>query len=108
MRRWSYQHYTPSGVSKQQAAILGSVLIWRGARIVPNPQRLDGAEMLRVGTARAPLACLKFKSGHYPARQRERHAWAGRAHTTKIINELVALFGCHRKAAIRAAIPSPH
>src|ERR1017187_1151678 len=66
MRRWSYQHYTPSGVSKQQAAILGSVLIWRGARIVPNPQRLDGAEMLRVGTTRAPPEYLKFKSGHCP------------------------------------------
>jgi hypothetical protein len=44
---------------------LGSVLIWRGARIVPNLQRLDGADMLRVGTTRAPLASLKFKSGHH-------------------------------------------
>jgi hypothetical protein len=42
----------------------GSVLIWRGARIVPNPQRLDDAEMLRVGTTRAPVAGLKFKFGH--------------------------------------------
>jgi hypothetical protein len=47
------------------AESIGSVLIWRGARIVPNPQRLDGADMLRVGTTRAPLASLKFKFGHY-------------------------------------------
>ena len=41
----------------------GSVLIWRGARIVPNPQRLNSAGMLRVGTTRAPLSNLKFKLG---------------------------------------------
>src|ERR1017187_1539377 len=44
--------------------VSGSVLIWRGARIVLNPQRLDGADMLRVGTTRAPLASLKFELGH--------------------------------------------
>jgi hypothetical protein len=42
------------------------------------------------------------------ARQRERYARAGKQHKTKIINELVALFGYHRKAAIRALQPRPH
>ena len=34
--------------------------------------------------------------------QRDRYARAGKEHKTKIINELVELFGSHRKAAIRA------
>lgn len=34
--------------------------------------------------------------------QRDRYARAGKEHKTKIINELVELFGYHRKAAIRA------
>jgi hypothetical protein len=34
--------------------------------------------------------------------QRDRYARAGQEHKTKIINELVELFGYHRKAAIRA------
>jgi hypothetical protein len=33
--------------------------------------------------------------------QRDRYARAGKEHKTKIINELVELFGYHRKAAIR-------
>ena len=49
----------------QVTSHLGRVLIWRGARVVLSPQRLDGADMLRVGTTRAPLASLKFKLGHY-------------------------------------------
>ena len=36
------------------------------------------------------------------AKRRERYARAGKEHKTKIINELVELFGYHRKAAIRA------
>jgi hypothetical protein len=32
----------------------GSVLIFGGARIVPNPQRMASANALRVGTTRAP------------------------------------------------------
>ena len=36
------------------------------------------------------------------AKKRERYARAGKEHKTKIINELVELFGYHRKAAIRA------
>jgi hypothetical protein len=36
----------------------GSVLIWRGARIVLNPQRLDLSVALRVGTPRAPAVGL--------------------------------------------------
>jgi len=36
------------------------------------------------------------------ARKRERYARAGKEHKTKIINELIELFGYHRKAAIRA------
>jgi hypothetical protein len=32
------------------------VLIWSGAQIVPNPQRPDNADRLRVGTTRAPSA----------------------------------------------------
>ena len=36
------------------------------------------------------------------AAQRDRYARAGKEHKTKIINELVELFGYHRKAAIRA------
>lgn len=38
-------------------------------------------------------------------KQRERYARAGTKHKTKIINELVELFGYHRKAAIRALRP---
>lgn len=38
-------------------------------------------------------------------RQRDRYSRAGKEHKTKIINELVALFGYHRKAAIRALQP---
>jgi len=40
-------------------------------------------------------------------RKRERYARAGKAHKTKIINELVELFGYHRKAAIRALQSPP-
>ena len=36
------------------------------------------------------------------AAKRDRYARAGKEHKTKIINELVELFGYHRKAAIRA------
>jgi hypothetical protein len=36
------------------------------------------------------------------AKKRERYARAGTEHKTKIINELVELFGYHRKAVIRA------
>lgn len=39
------------------------------------------------------------------AKKRERYARAGKVHKTKIINELVELFGYHRKAAIRALRP---
>jgi hypothetical protein len=42
----------------------GSVLIWRGARIVLNPQRLGSANMLRIGTTRAPASRLNFKFGY--------------------------------------------
>src|SRR5208337_3534331 len=38
---------------------------WNGARIVLNPQRLDGSEVLRVETTRAPVVSLKCKSAHY-------------------------------------------
>jgi hypothetical protein len=46
------------------------------------------------------------------AKRRERYGRAGKEHKTKIINELVELFGYHRKAAIRALqrrplIPGP-
>ncbi len=41
------------------------------------------------------------------ARKRDRYARAGKEHKTKIINELVELFGCHRKAAIRALQARP-
>jgi hypothetical protein len=37
------------------------------------------------------------------AAKRDRYARAGKEHKTQIINELVELFGCHRKAAIRAS-----
>ena len=37
--------------------------------------------------------------------KRDRYARAGKEHKTKIINELVELFGYHRKAAIRALQP---
>ena len=36
----------------------GSVLIFGGARIVPNPQRMASANALRVGTTRAPMVKL--------------------------------------------------
>ena len=39
------------------------------------------------------------------AQKRQRYATAGRPHKAKIINELVELFGYHRKAAIRALRP---
>ena len=39
------------------------------------------------------------------AQKRQRYATAGRPHKAKIITELVALFGYHRKAAIRALRP---
>src|ERR1017187_8958338 len=39
----------------------GSVPIGRGARIVPNPQRLDLSDALRVGTTRAPAIGSNFK-----------------------------------------------
>jgi len=39
------------------------------------------------------------------AKKRDRYARAGKAHKTKIISELVELFGYHRKAAIRALQP---
>jgi len=38
-------------------------------------------------------------------RKRDRYARAGREHKTKILDELVELFGYHRKAAIRALQP---
>lgn len=41
------------------------------------------------------------------AKKRDRYARAGKEHKTKIINELVELFGYHRKAAIRALRPRP-
>ena len=41
------------------------------------------------------------------AKKRDRYARAGKEHKTKIINELVDLFGYHRKAAIRALQPRP-
>lgn len=46
------------------------------------------------------------------AKKRARYARAGTAHKSKIIDELVALFGYHRKAAIRAlrrrpSLPAP-
>ncbi len=41
------------------------------------------------------------------AAQRDRYARAGKEHKTKIINELVELFGYHRKAAIRALQSRP-
>ena len=40
-----------------------------------------------------------------PAKQRDRYVRAGKKHKTKIISELAELFGCHRKAAIRALQP---
>jgi hypothetical protein len=39
------------------------------------------------------------------ARKRDRYARAGKEHKTKILDELVELFGYHRKAAIRALQP---
>src|ERR1017187_9051349 len=39
--------------------------------------------------------------------KRDRYARAGKDHKTKIINELVELFGYHRKAAIRALQSRP-
>ena len=39
--------------------------------------------------------------------KRARYARAGKEHKTKIINDLVELFGYHRKAAIRALQPQP-
>lgn len=41
------------------------------------------------------------------ARKRDRYARAGQEHKIKIINELVELFGYHRKAAIRALRSRP-
>ena len=41
------------------------------------------------------------------AKKRERYARAGREHKAKILDELVELFGYHRKAAIRALRPRP-
>jgi hypothetical protein len=39
------------------------------------------------------------------AKKRERYARAGQEHKTKILDELVELFGYHRKAAVRALRP---
>ena len=39
------------------------------------------------------------------AKKRERYVRAGKEHKTKIVNELVELFGYHRKAAIRGSNP---
>ena len=41
------------------------------------------------------------------AKKRARYARAGKAHKAKILDELVELFGYHRKAAIRALRPRP-
>ena len=41
------------------------------------------------------------------ARKRDRYARAGKEHKAKILDELVELFGYHRKAAIRALQPRP-
>jgi len=40
-------------------------------------------------------------------RKRDRYARAGQEHKTRILDELVELFGYHRKAAIRAVQPRP-
>ena len=52
--------------SNSGALATGSVLICHRARIVLNPQRPDGSEKLRVGTAHAPAFDLKFKLKHDP------------------------------------------
>ena len=39
------------------------------------------------------------------AKKRDRYGRAGKEHKSKIIDELVELFGYHRKAAIRALRP---
>ena len=39
------------------------------------------------------------------AKKRDRYVRAGKEHKSKIIDELVELFGYHRKAAIRALRP---
>ena len=72
-------HFWLDGCSQSVPSVGGSVLIWRGARIVPNPQRLNSADMLRVGTTRAPPANLKFKSGHCPVVRRSRRGSRGRS-----------------------------
>jgi hypothetical protein len=41
------------------------------------------------------------------AKKRERYARAGKGHKARILDELVELFGYHRKAAIRALRPRP-
>ena len=41
------------------------------------------------------------------AKKRDRYARAGKEHKAKILDELVELFGYHRKAAIRALQPRP-
>ena len=39
------------------------------------------------------------------AKKRCRHACAGKGHKTRMLDEVVELFGYHRKAAIRALRP---
>ena len=55
-----------SGHQLAKVAFFGCVLIWRGAWIVLNLQRLALPDALRVGTTRAPVVGWNFKSGHDP------------------------------------------
>ena len=67
--------------------IIGRVLIWRGARIVPNPQRLDGS------------ACIRFPSSQrHAAPSRRDQAVRLRVGTTRVLRGSAAEGGWTRSA----------
>ena len=69
----------------------------------PFGNQLTGGELTQKGCYQAMDTKISQKTRtEVLAKKRDRYARANKEHKTKIINEVVELFDCHRKAAIRA------